>query len=253
MKHETRHSKRFIDGRGDVASALRRKMSIRHAFTLIELLVVVAIIAVLVAILLPALAQARAAAQSTVCLSNLRQVGMSISRYAEDSTGVMYKSYVNSSEPGYYAGWWTWALTLKGYLPAVRPDDKANEILRCPTAKTNFAGTHDTISWTYARVRNEYPFWTLEGTANWCQMEKIENPSRQMFLVDARLMTTDGDAPYGYNSGATRYGLLMTDGYPYCDSAGFVHAQRANVLFSDMHSAGVFRSEVTLDMCNDPD
>ncbi len=61
----------------------------RKAFTLIELLVVVAVIALLLAILLPALSSARDRAKASVCMSNLRQVGVSLRMYADDYNGVV--------------------------------------------------------------------------------------------------------------------------------------------------------------------
>lgn len=55
------------------------------AFTLIELLVVISIIALLTAILLPVFFSVRGRARQTVCVSNLRQIGMAISLYADES------------------------------------------------------------------------------------------------------------------------------------------------------------------------
>lgn len=59
----------------------------RRAFTLIELLMVISIIAILAAILFPVFAQARDAARSTTCRSNLRQIGTAVVMYVTDYDG----------------------------------------------------------------------------------------------------------------------------------------------------------------------
>jgi prepilin-type N-terminal cleavage/methylation domain-containing protein/prepilin-type processing-associated H-X9-DG protein len=106
-----------------------------QGFTLIELLVVIAIIAILAAILFPVFAQAREKARQTSCLSNEKQIGLSLLMYVQDydeqfPTGskLSYPNGPNNLNPLMYGVAWA---------GQVYPYTKSAQILKCPDDSTS--------------------------------------------------------------------------------------------------------------------
>ena len=105
-------------------------------FTMIELFIVFAILLILISLFLPVLKKARGAAGVSVCLSNLKQIGLAITTYATDRDGWMHPpSYKNT----YF---WTNALADGKYMQAGKvflcPGDNITKVYQPSSAQRSY-------------------------------------------------------------------------------------------------------------------
>lgn len=100
------------------------RRSFKRGFTLIELLVVIAIIAILAAILFPVFAQAREAARTISCLSNMKQMGLGLRMYSEDyDENLPLRRFFDGNT----------SICIGSWKNVLQPYIKNYQIFRCPT------------------------------------------------------------------------------------------------------------------------
>lgn len=125
---------------------MRRTVEIRRpfAFTLIELLVVIAIIVILAALLLPTISKSKERGRSTACLSNLRQIGISLQIYVQENDNklpVMYDALISTNVTPPTNSLATIDQVLSNHLGNAR-------VLLCPSDnKELFAKTKSSYAW----------------------------------------------------------------------------------------------------------
>ena len=163
----------------------------RHGFTLIELLVVIAIIALLVSILLPSLSRAKGLARAVVCMTNQRNIGTSVSLYANDSNDVFpFPPYINPSDTS--AGHAFPQITILANSEQGRPTSyDTKTFFHCPDLGDSEMGNYgikidkiyDGEQYTFLNAMSINENTYRKGTVT---ISSVAMPSRTVYLFDGR-------------------------------------------------------------------
>lgn len=229
------------------------------AFTLIELLVVIAIIGILLAVLVPALGKAKRQVRAVVCRSNLHQIGLAVSLYADAN-----ENYIPRGNP--VNPWFVRFLPYLGHDQ--RQKDYRNvRIYKCPDFPRTGAGENDisnakqtlcyvVSSWTFDNDKDKVGHETREVT----KLSEFRHPGSTIYMADHEDGAWRPIIQSSSDDGLDRCDIWTpthlptsndTDRYRGRRIARNRHRDGCNVLFLDFHSEYIPAEDMTVDMWRD--
>ena len=180
----------------------------RCGFTIIELLVVIAIIAILASMLLPALSNAKEQGRRAKCVSNLHQIHIAMTMYADDNNESFFVLNSDGEMPN--DGQWTanpksdvmlapnhqfayWAIGYSKYVGGYA----GRGIWGCPSAKTvdewhDDGRYYPKSFWQYSTYGIHQYLTAKFKTGPHTKVTSLQSPSTTIFCQDAAEQKMDG-------------------------------------------------------------
>jgi prepilin-type N-terminal cleavage/methylation domain-containing protein len=211
----------------------------KRAFTLVELLVVIAIIAILAALLFPVLSAAKAKAQRTACMNNLRQINLGLRMYCDDSNDSTPKT-----ENAKFAtqSWSSYRKLMGNYVGVNGEPSPQNKLFACPAdtfyvniiRSTNnpFNGLAYVRTPLHEQTNYDYSSYAFNGGAKTIfgtntpgisgrKITSIKDPARTILIAEVPAFF-----PYSWHQTSTPGGVPLSGGVVLFNNAqnmaGFV-------------------------------
>ncbi len=165
--------------------SIRRRSCVR-GFTLVELLTVIAIVGILAAIIIPVVGRVRMNSQSSVCQSNLRQIGLATALYVNDAKVFPY----STSSTGV-----NWRQTLRPYMGVGDPsnsDEKNSSAVVCPSRTIEPAVAADFYKATYSCNPRLLVNPSTPGSPASVRASSVTRPAQIILFGDATQQANGG-------------------------------------------------------------
>lgn len=226
----------------------------RAGFTLVELLVVIGIIAVLIGILLPVLNGARQSAQSTQCLSNVRQLVTACILYTNENHGFWPPAAADEDSTNLLR--WHGSRATAADVFEMKRDPSplrpylSEGIKTCPSLQKDLLAGAEAGAGGYGYNQDYLGSWLADYGAAWplpadaytrcAKMAQIKNTSEKIAFADTASAVNYDMVTFTATKGLFEYSFVNEPINAYGHNQPSLHfrhkGRRVNIAWTDGHA-----------------